>query len=228
MRRQYNICKFLSVTILLTGILFLSKSGKVWAEPQSPDYFTISIPAPALLKTVQSVLPLEVDPNHSSLRGKLQINSIDNISINNKSISLSGIVSGKDISINTLIGGQPFKMKLGQLNMPVSSEFHFHFDQNKKQLFVTPSFRQTQNASSTGNNSSNDLLPVLSDIIAKEYNLDINRFLSFRPIINGQSRSVHLEPVDIKTEEGLLIIKLRPVGETKSSTIISIKENNHE
>lgn len=211
MNRQYRrVSGYLSFFFLLLCTILLPAGGNAKTS-LSHNYFTITLPAAALLKTVQPLLPLEFTPNHSQFQGKIQIDSINHISINNQGISLSGIIFGKDMSINTLIGGQSFKLNLGQLTMPASCDLHIRFDQNKKQLFVTPHLRQPQSTENTGNSGSNDPLSMLSDLTGKEYPVDINQFLSFKPMVNGQGRSINLEPVDIKTDRNLLIIKLQPV-----------------
>jgi hypothetical protein len=196
--------------------MLLTFIGKVEAAPISQNYFTVTLPATALLKTIQPLLPLEFTHSHSSLQGKLQIDSIDNITISKRGISLSGIISGKDMSVNTTIGGQDLNLKMGKLTMPASCDLHLRFDQRKKHLFVTPHFRQAQDTENTGNGGSNDLLNMLSDIVGKEYLLDTNQFLSFKPVINGQNRSIHLEPVDIWTKDDRLIIKLQPVEKNQT------------
>lgn len=209
MNRQHSISNYLSVIILLLCAILLSAGEKAEASSPSPNYFTVILPAEALLKTIQPLLPLEFTPKHSSFSGTLQIDSIDHISIGDGILNLSGIISGRDMTINTSIGGQDFKLKLGQLTIPAACDLHLRFDQNKKQLFITPHLHQNHNIHNTDNNNGH--LSMINDMISKEYPLDIGQLLSFNLTINGQSQLIRMEPVDIITEYNQLIIKLKPV-----------------
>ena len=205
-----------AVILLVLCTISLAAHGNSEAAPPPGNYFTINIPEAALLETIQTLLPLEFTPNHSSFQGKLQIDSINNISINNRTISLSGVISGRDMFIDTLIGGRSFKLKLGHLSMPALCDIQLRFDQSKKQFFITPRLHQTQQSKNREDGGINDPLSMLSDIAGKEYFIDINQFLSLKPMINGQSRSINLEAVDIKTDNNQLIIKLQPVKKNQA------------
>lgn len=174
------------------------------AQPQ--DHFTFILPAPAIHQSLQSILPLPLEPDKSMFDGTLAIDSIDKLAIHDQMIALHGVITGKDIAMNTEIAGRKIKLKLGQVILPLSCDLHLRYDQVGQQLFVTPSFKTSEN--SNGNGQA--LLPLLAALENREYPVDLRKLQGLNLNIGSRNLEIPLQPVQVTADNDQLILSLRP------------------
>lgn len=170
------------------------------------DQFTFILPAPALHQTLQKNLPLILQPQSSSFKGTVSIESIDRLNIHDEMISLHGVISGKDMTISPTIAGQAIKITLGQITLPFSCDLLLRFDHNSGQLFITPRFT----ASESEKSNTQALLPLLTALSNREYPVDLTELNTLKPSIDGHDLNLQLEPVQIAAGDNQLILGLRP------------------
>ena len=90
----------------------------------------------------------------------------------------------------------------------MTCEIFLRFDSSKKVLFVTPRFPKPESLYTT--DPADALLLLLSSLGEKEYPVELG---SIQPIVakmGAHNIPITLEPVDILTQKGLLLIKMRP------------------
>lgn len=191
------------VPLFLLTVFFPLKASAT--EPQ--DQFTLILPAPAIHQAVQAMLPLPLEPDSSSFNGKLSIDSIDKLTVHEETIALHGIVSGKNLTMNTEIAGQAIKLKLGQVTLPLSCDLHLRFDQAKQQLFITPQFKPSPN---NDNQNGEAIFPLLAALGNREHLVELEQLLIINPTIGNQNRPLRIEPVQVTADNNQLILKLRP------------------
>ncbi len=183
--------------------LFLSTG----AVAGTGDFFTLTLPAPALKQSLQAILPLSLARNDSTFSGNLILKSLDTLRIHNNIISVHGIVSGKNLAMQTQVAGQRLKLKLGQVTLPLTCDLHLRFDKKKQQLFFTPQFTRAKAASGS---KGNVLLPLLTALGGHEYPVDLSRLQTFTPTIGNRKLDIRLQPVQVTTEKNRLILGLKP------------------
>ncbi|MCF6187660.1 MAG: hypothetical protein L3J49_09355 [Desulfobulbaceae bacterium] len=198
------------LSLLLVLALFVPWCAQA---QQGRDLFTFTLPAPAVLQALQTILPLPLETDSATVNGTISIDSIDTLTIHDNIISLHGVLSGKNLSVSTVIAGQNIRLKLGQLILPLSSDLHLRFDRVGQQLFITPQLKPSQETSSTGGEA---ILPLMAALDNREYPVDLKKLLSFNPTIGGQRRPLYMEVVGVTAEDNQLILKLRP-QKTKSN-----------
>lgn len=189
---------------LLLFSLFLPIRAKA---ANAQNIFTFIFPAPALYQSLQAILPLPIEQNSSSFKGKLSLDSIDKLRIHDDIIYLHGIVSGKDLSMHTEIAGQKIKLNLGHVSLPLSCDLHLRFDKVGQQLFVTPQFKPSKKKPG-GNGDA--IMPLLAAFGGHEYPLDLSGLQSINPTIGRRDLTLKLKPVQVTTKDNQLILGLRP------------------
>jgi hypothetical protein len=192
-------------TPVLTTLILLFLLIPARALPADQRTMTLALPAPALLSILQGLQPIPIQPAQKSFSGALAIQSIDQLQIHGNSISLHGIVKGSNLALHTMIAGQKFKLKLGNLSLPVACDLRLRLDKKKKSIFLTPHF------TTTGNKVRNNdpIAGLLNGLGGREYPLsfaDIDKFLArnlARPV------SLGLQPVLLDMANNTLTLGLR-------------------
>lgn len=174
---------------------------------QPQDQFTFILPAQALHQSLQTILPLPLEPEGPAFDGTLSIDSIDTLRIHDDMISLHGIVSGKNLAMSTELAGQTIKLKLGQVTLPMTCDLLLRFDQSKKQLYVTPQFKPSATPDARG---SQALLPLLAALGGKEYPVDLRQLQSIQHTVGSHSLQLQLQPVNVSASNNQLILGLKP------------------
>lgn len=197
--------KLLTVLPLFFLLFFLAAIFPAAAGDQAA---TITIPDDVLFRTITEGLPISIDAQSQYVQGDVIIQSLENLQVREKSIFLQGVVSGQNLTLNTTIADREILMNIGNVRLPVSCELFLRFDGNKKVLFVSPRFPKPKSLYTT--DPADALLLLLSSLGEKEYPVELG---SIQPIIakvGTQNIPITLEPVDIQTQPGLLLIKMRP------------------
>ncbi len=191
--------KYIFLFLLL--ILALPANG---ATSMEQDIFTLILPAPALRQSLQAILPLPIEQNNASFSGRLLLESIDQLRIHDNIISIHGVISGKKLSMHTMIAGQRINLKLGQVTLPLACDLHLRFDNKKQQLFFTPYFKAS--TKKTGN----VLLPLLATLSRRKYPVDLRRLQSFSPTVGKKQLNIRFKPVRVTTKNNQLILGFKP------------------
>jgi hypothetical protein len=193
-------------TVSLTFLLFLLAG--IFPAAAVDQAATISIPDDILLRTIQDGLPISIAAQSQYVQGDVIIQSLEKLQVREKSLFLQGVVSSRNFTMNTTIAGKEISMDLGNVRLPVSCELFLRFDGNKKVLFVTPRFPKPESLYTT--DPADALLLLLSSLGEKEYPVELGSIQPILAKVGTRNIPITLEPVDIQTQKGLLLIKMRP------------------
>ena len=195
----------IKIQLLLMALFF---SVTTLATPVLGQPITTSIPADILHLTVSDALPIALDSNKELIDGEIVIESLETLKIAEDRISLQGVVLGNNLSLNTNIGGQVIKLKLGSLRLPVSCDLFLRFDTQQKKLFVTPEFPPRTTAK---NGAQEDpLASLLAGLGGKEYPVNFGSMEPFVLKIGKKNVPFNMEPVGVATSVGALVLQLMP------------------
>ncbi len=100
--------------LILLLLLLPARTGRA-----GQDQITLSLTAPALLRSLQALTPLRFTPDDPKFTGWLSLDRVEQIRFSANSIEFSGTLSGHDINSRATIAGQSFTIKLGQVTLTV-------------------------------------------------------------------------------------------------------------
>jgi hypothetical protein len=198
----------MKLILILFLVFLLFFKANIFSAAAVDQVATISIPDEVLLRAIKEGLPIPIAAQSQYVQGDVIIQSLEKLQVRGKSIFLQGVVSGQNFTMNTTIAGKEISMNIGSVQLPVSCELFLRFDENKKVLFVTPHFPKPKSLYSA--DPADALLLLLSSLGEKEYPMELS---SIQPILaktGTRNIFIELEPVDIQTQDGLLLIKMRP------------------
>lgn len=192
--------------ICFLGILLCTASIP-HARETSPRELVLSIPAETVQATIQSILPMVIPAQHELLRGEITLESLEQLSISNNIISVRGMLTGKNLVAVTNIAGQDILLRLGQARLPVTCDLLTRFDIERRELYVTPSFRDSNPNTM---NQENSLAPLLSALAGREYRLDLDGLRLIDITIGNRMIPLALDPVNMVGDNNTLIVFLQP------------------
>lgn len=178
----------------------------VAAEKSRDRDIIITLPAETVLHSLQKMLPLKINTDNPDLQGQITLQSLKKLAINDNTLSVQGIVRGKNLSMVTTIANQKIRLKLGEVHLPVSCDLLTRFDKGKQQLFVTPFFH-TPEQSDTG---SNAIRPLLKALEGQEYPLQLDTLKLSNFKLGEKPFPLTMVPVEITGRDNALMINLQP------------------
>ncbi len=99
--------------LLFVCVVTLSVPLVAGAAERSRDRdIVITLPAETLLHSLQKMLPLEIHTENPDLQGQITLQSLKKIAINDNTLSVQGVVGGKNLSMVTTIANQKIRLKL--------------------------------------------------------------------------------------------------------------------
>lgn len=193
--------------IFLLLIALLPAPPVLSLETAAGRDITITLPAETVLRSLQEMLPLELSPENANLTGQITLQSLERLSIDHNTLSVQGVVGGKDLSMVTTIADQSIRLKLGKVHLPVTCDLHTRFDPQKKLLMVSPTF-PVKESSAPG---ASAIRPLLKALEGKTYPVALD-MLKLQNIRIGKHRfPLTMEPVNIAGRDNTLIISLQPI-----------------
>jgi len=174
----------------------------------STDYVTITLPEKVIRQTIQSTLPLHIDPKNDLLQGNLVLDSIDRFELGENSAQVQGLILGEKLVLKTRIGDQDFRLKVGEVRLPLTCNFTFRFDPQEKNLYITPHIADPVKGASQ--EQINKVLPVLALLNNREYPVSLSSLQAIQTKIGQRQLSVAMEPVDIQVSQSQLVLKMVP------------------
>jgi hypothetical protein len=191
-------------TAILLLVVFFSPAPC----PAESDIVTLTLPAAMIRQSIQSVLPLPIDPGNDHLQGKLVLDSINRLEMRDNGVLVQGLVVGSNVVLKTRMGDQDLNMKIGEVRLPLTCDFSFRFDPVRKVLYVTP---RLEPPAPTDNPQADAVLPFLVMLGNREYPVDLAPLQAFQARVGDQDVSVLMEPVDIQITPHNLVVKMKPM-----------------
>jgi len=203
--RRMKLLHIFSPALLLLHLIFSFPAGGV------DQAATISIPEDVLFRTIKDGLPIPIEAQSQYVQGDIIFESLEKLQVREKSMFLQGVASGRNISMGTTIAGREITMQLGNVQLPVTCELFLRFDSSKKILFVMPRFPKP-------NDPADALQLLLASLGEDEYPVELGAISPIIAEVGNSIIPIELEPVDIQTQKGLLLIKMKPTVSKKTSS----------
>jgi hypothetical protein len=147
---------------------------------------------------VQKSLPLQVNQPSESLAGLISVEKVENLNFNDNSLAATVTMSGRDVQLNTNLGGHSLLLKVGNVELDFSLEAVTRFDKASQTLFIRPTVSGIDQRGSQNNEvgeliaalfneqelpvALENLAPIITDIGNRQLVIDMSvEDIRFRP-----------------------------------------------
>ena len=142
--------------LLATLLLFcLIYPGFIAAQP-----ILLSLPENVVAEAVQKSLPLQINQPAESLAGLIAVEKVENLDFKDNSLAATVTMSGRDVQLNTNLGGHNLVLKVGNVELDFSLEAVTRFDKASQTLFIRPTVSGIDQRGSQ-NNEVGELIAAL-------------------------------------------------------------------
>ena len=142
--------------LLATLLLFLViHPGRTTAQP-----ILLSLPETVVAEVVQKSLPLQVNQPSESLAGLISVEKVENLNFKEDSLGATVTMSGRDVQLNTSLGGHNLVLKVGNVELDFNIEAITRFDKASQTLFIKPTVSGIDQRGSQ-NNEVGELMAAL-------------------------------------------------------------------
>ena len=145
--------KAILLAILL--LFFPICPGLIAAQP-----ILLSLPEKVVAEMEQKSLPLQVNQPSESLAGLISVEKVENLNFNDNSLAATVTMSGRDVQLNTNLGGHNLLLKVGNVELDFSLEAVTRFDKASQTLFIRPTVSGIDQRGSQ-NNEVGELIAAL-------------------------------------------------------------------
>lgn len=196
---KINVNLFLAVLLALP--LVATTPSPSQAKPS--QNIVLTLPADTVLSTLQKVLPLDIPSQSRQLQGDIIVESLDSLAIVGNTITVRGVLSGRNLVVTTQLAGQPIQLRLGEVRLPVTCALQTRFDAARRQLYVTPNFNNA-------GNGNDDLAPLLGALAGHEYLVDLDALETMNIRVGSKTIPVAMDPVHIGGANNALVFQMMP------------------
>ncbi|MGI6656469.1 MAG: hypothetical protein ACOX5Z_06540 [Desulfobulbus sp.] len=207
-KRLHSVLLFLGLLSAIPVIPAIPATSAI-AAPSGSTPITISLPAATVHSSLQQMLPLDIPSRSKQLQGDLTLHTLDRLEIKDNVITVQGLLSGKNLLVNTRLVGQDIQLRLGEVRLPVLCNLQVQLDQARRKLLVTPRFADTtvQSAAAAGQDA---LAPLLDALAGHQYQIDLDALGDIELKNGTRIIPVTLEPVGMTTTNNALTLFLLP------------------
>lgn len=169
---------------------------------------TLSMPEAVLREAVAQSLPFEIDTSSQSIDGKVFVKKIDNLQLNDRSLSALLVLAGKDVSIATKIGGHQLRLNVGDVEIECNMSALVRYEQKSSTLFVKPA---VSDYSASGNGQGNELGTLLISLLnGREFPVKIEKLQPLVTDLGDRQLAVDLMIQDIIISENMMRFNFEP------------------
>ena len=142
--------------VLATLLVFwVIQPGRAAGQP-----ILLRLPENVVAEVVRKSLPLQVNQPAESLAGLISVEKVENLTFKDNSLAAMVTMSGKDVQLNTNLGGHNLLLKVGNVALDFSLEAVTKFDKASQTLFIRPTVSGIDQQGSQ-NNDVGELIAAL-------------------------------------------------------------------
>ena len=173
----------------------------------------LSLPVKVVEEVVQKSLPLQINQPSDSLAGVISVEKIDNLIFTNESLSATVAMSGRDVQLNTTIGGHQIRLNVGNVALDFSLDAVIRFDRPSQTLFLRPSVSRLNQQGSENSEAGELMVALFND---QEIPIALDNLQPFITDIGTRQLIIDMSVEDIRLDPERLDLLLTPQTRVKS------------
>jgi hypothetical protein len=203
-------------------VLSLVVPTQLFANVPRDKAITLNLPEAVLSQAIGEMLPFDIDPASSSLRGSITVISIDDLKVTEQNISCRLKLSGKKLQIVTELSGHEISLKVGAIELNFNCSTKLRFDSARQTLYIRPMINDISSPKPTNTDIGSTLLPLLN---GHEFPITMQDLAPLVAKTDDKTVAITMHIADIRAVNGALQLSLTPM--VSSSHHPSSPKNKH-
>ncbi|MBT8347306.1 MAG: hypothetical protein KJO28_13495 [Desulfofustis sp.] len=173
----------------------------------------LSLPEKVVAEVVQKSLPLQVNQPSDTLAGQISVEKVENLNFKDESLAATVTMSGRNVQLNTSIGGHNLLLKVGNVELDFSLEAVMRFDKPSQTLFIRPTVSGIDQRGSQ-NNEVGELIAALFN--GQEIPVALENLQPIITDIGTRQLVIDMSVEDVRLGSDVVEILLTPQTSIKS------------
>jgi hypothetical protein len=188
-------------------VLSLVVPAQLFAAIPRDKTITINLPESVLSQAIGEMLPFDIDPASSSLRGSITVISIDDLKVTEQNISCRLKLSGKKLQIITELSGHEISLKVGAIELNFNCSTKLRYDSAKQILYIRPLINDISSPKPTNTDIGGTLLPLLN---GHEFPITMQDLAPLVAKTDEKTVAITMHISDIRAVNGALQLSITP------------------
>jgi hypothetical protein len=188
-------------------LLSLVVSTQLLASVGKDKTITLNLPEAVLSQAIGEMLPFDIDPASSSLRGSITVISIDDLRMSDQNISCRLRLSGKKLQIVTELSGHQISLKVGAIELVFNCTTKLRFDVARQTLFIRPLIQDISSSKPSNTDIGGTLLPLLN---GHEFPIAMQDLSPLIAKTDDKTVAITMHISDIRAVNGALQLSITP------------------
>lgn len=202
---------FLRLT-LLALFLLSSVSQRAIAQEQS-EPIRLTIPQSVITQVIRALLPINIDTHSKSVDGDITIINISNLQLSQGHLACRLHLAGNNLALLTEIAGHDIRLKVGTIELDVTSDAALRFDPKKQILYIKPVINDVAESSTGGNGEIGKALIAMLN--GREYPVSMKNLDPLVAEAGAKTVTINTKIVNIEAKPKEIQLSLHPLITTK-------------
>ena len=190
--------------LLIAVLLSIVPISPLSADNQS---ILLRLPKPVVADFIRASLPFNVEQTSESLTGSISVTRIDQLLIKDQALSAALSLSGREVQLNTSIGGHQLRLKVGNVDLNFDVSAQVRFDRPSQTLFIRPAISDRDQQTSQNNEVATLIAALFND---QEFPVALDKLQPIITDIGSSQLIIDTLVNDILLKPGSIDILLTP------------------
>lgn len=197
------LCIFRPLFPLLLFI-FLFSQQLAAAEP-----IRLTIPQSVITEVTRTLLPISIDTHSKSINGDITIIDISDVALTENHLACRLHLAGNNLALLTEIAGHAIRLKVGSIELDVTTDAALRYDSKKQTLYLRP---QIKNVGAEGTGANGEIGKALIAMLnGREFPISMRKLEPLVAQAGAKTVTIQNEIVNIEAKPKLIQLSLKPV-----------------
>ena len=194
---------------LITLFLFTSLPQQAAAE----EPIRLSIPQSVITQVTRALLPIKIDTHSKSVAGDITIINISNLQLTNGHLACRLHLGGNNLALLTEIAGHEIRLKVGSIELDVSTNAALRFDVEKQILYIKPIIKNVAGSGSGANGEIGKALIAMLN--GREFPINMQQLDPLVAEAGAKTVTIDTKIVNIEAKPKTIQLSLHPAISAK-------------
>jgi acyl CoA:acetate/3-ketoacid CoA transferase alpha subunit len=196
----------------LTLFLLSSVSQRAIAQDHS-EPIRLTIPQNVITKVIRALLPIHIDTHSKSVDGDITIINISDLQLTQGHLACRLHLAGNNLALLTEIAGHDIRLKVGTIELDVTSDAALRFDPKKQTLYIKPVINDVAKNNTEANGEIGKALIAMLN--GREYPVSMKNLDPLVAEAGAKTVTINTKIVNIEAKPKEIQLSLHPVISTK-------------
>lgn len=185
-------------------------------EPQNAaakEPIRLTVPQSVISEVTRALLPIQIDTHSKSVDGDITIINISELKLTNGHLACRLRLGGNNLALLTEIAGHEIRLKVGSIELDVSTNAALRFDVEKQILYIKPIIKDVAGSGSGANGEIGKALIAMLN--GREFPINMQQLDPLVAEAGAKTVTIDTKIVNIEAKPQSLQLSLLPLISTQ-------------